>query len=101
MMGIHDKINKGLCPNGCGELTRFEKPISILHVIPIDVLIELYEGIDTPEDSFGYLVAHCDKCGFNLSTPPRDEIIDHLSNVTVLRSEPIPIFSQNKHKQRT
>ena len=99
-MGFYDKIDKGLCPNGCGELTKFEKPIAILYVVPTDLLEVLYEGVDTPEDVFGYLVAHCDKCGFNLSTPPKDDAFKHLDGITVLGLEPIPLFSSNKHRKR-
>lgn len=70
-MSSFDKIDTGLCPNDCGELSLFEKPVSVLLLLPEDLctLGEL-EGTETPMDMFGYLVAVCSKCGFVLSTSP-------------------------------
>lgn len=70
-MNSFDKMNKGLCPNDCGEMTIFEKPVSKLLMIPEDLCdLGKLEGTETPMDMFGYIVAACSKCGFVLSTPP-------------------------------
>lgn len=82
-MGAYDKINRELCPNGCGELTVFKKPITILYLIPDELLITLYEGVELSEDSFGHIIAHCDKCGFNLSTTPKEEVTNQIDNIMV------------------
>ena len=100
-MGIYEKIDQGLCPNDCGELTKFEKPIAILYIVPVELLEVLYEGYDTPEDIFGYLLAHCDKCGFNLTTPPKADAFDHLDNITVLGLEHSPLFSTFPNEKRS
>ena len=99
-MGLYETLAHGQCPNKCGKLTTFEKPIAILYTIPVDLLEVLYEGYDTPEDIFGYLVAHCDKCGFNWTTPPKADAFDHLDNITVLGLEPPHLFSINPNEVR-
>ena len=100
-MGLYETLAQGQCPNKCGELTKFEKPIAILYTVPVELLEVLYEGYDTPEDIFGYLLAHCDKCGFNLTTPPKADAFDHLDNITVLGLEPPQLFSRNYTRERT
>lgn len=71
-MSSLDLIEKGFCPNGCGELTWLKKPHAILYLIPED-LCEPLEGVDTPEDMFGFIKALCSECGFIASTPPTHE----------------------------
>lgn len=73
-MSDFDKIEKGLCPNNCGGLNFFWKPIPLLHLLPEDILdLAQLEGVETPDDMFGYLVGVCAKCGFMLSSPPTYE----------------------------
>lgn len=100
-MGIYEKLEQGLCPNECGKIQKLEKPIAILYVVPPDLLELLYEGHDTPENIFGHILAHCDKCGFNLTTAPKEDAFDHLDNITILGIQTPPLFSANLDGERT
>lgn len=82
-----------VCPNKCGKLTILMKPISILYVTPVELLEEFYEGHDTPEDLFGYIIAVCDKCGFFLGTEAKEDAFDPVYEKIVL---PAPIGTINR-----
>lgn len=72
-----EKIQKGQCPNGCGDLIILKKPISKLLLIPEDLCdLGRLEGADTPMDMFGYITAICPECSFILGTPSTYEY-DH------------------------
>jgi len=83
-MSYFENIRDGKCPNDCGDLQIFKKPIALLYVTPTELIEELYQGVDTPEDVFGHIIGHCDKCGFTLTTPSKDDAFDHLADITIL-----------------
>ena len=68
-MSSFEKMRNGLCPNDCGPLTILKRPIPKLHLVPED-LCDPLEGVETPEDMFGYITAICPECSFILGTPP-------------------------------
>ena len=66
MMNSFELIERGECPNGHGNMIYFNHPISILHILPEELLDDL-NGVDTPDNMYGYLAAICQECGFVLT----------------------------------
>ena len=65
-MDTFELLDHGKCPNGHGDMVYFNHPISILHILPEELLEDL-EGVDTPDNMYGYLAAICQECGFVLT----------------------------------
>lgn len=83
-MDLFDDIQKGICPNGCGELSILKVPIYVWEQCPMEVLEAYYEsqaGKDDEED-FDHIaiVAICTKCSFVLSNIVKDEDRPHVDD---------------------
>ena len=70
-MSYTDLIKKGLCPNGCGNLTALKHQLKIILLIPED-LIE-YIPKEADEDYYGAIQAICLECGFMLTIGTKDD----------------------------
>lgn len=69
--GVWDKAwRTGKCDNGCGDIVKIPQGVSIAFLVPEEAIDMNWE-----EDSLGYLIAICPKCGFVLTTdkPPGTE----------------------------
>lgn len=72
-----DSLREGICPNKCGKIILFDKPLTV--VLPcavIDIISDLQMRGEVSKDikDVVLIVAACPKCGFHVTNTVSEQV---------------------------